>query len=291
MVTGAGGQLGSEIRFLASDNGQTTFRFHTSQSLDITNSKQVRAEIENYKPDYVINCAAYTAVDMAEDEPDKAIKVNATAVGYLASACKEYHAVLIHISTDYVFDGTGSVPYRPLDTCVPLGSYGNSKRLGEMEILSKEMDAFIIRTSWVYSSYGKNFVKTMMRLGADRTELNVVADQFGSPTYAGDLAKALLEIVNSTVKAEGTEIYHYCNQGVCSWNEFAAEIMKVSGLDCEIHPISTSEYPTKAARPGYSVLDTSSFQARFSSAEVPNWKDALERCYERMVATKEHNLS
>ena len=268
-----------------------TFRFHTSQSLDITDSKQVHAELSSYKPDYVINCAAYTAVDLAEDEPDKAIKVNATAVGYLVSACKACDACLIHISTDYVFDGTGSVPYTPSDDCKPLGSYGTSKRLGEIEILSKEIDAFIIRTSWVYSSYGKNFVKTMLRLGSERSELNVVADQFGSPTYAGDLAKAILEIVVSKTRPGGTEIYHYCNQGVCSWNEFAAEIMRVSGLSCEIHPISTVDYPTKAARPGYSVLDTTSFKERFSGTTIPNWKEALERCHERMVATKGTELN
>lgn len=282
MVTGSGGQLGSEIEFLSSQYSGNDFRFHNSKSLDITDRKKLKAEILDFKPDYFINCAAYTAVDLAEDEVQKALKVNGEAVGNIAGLCKEHDVVLMHISTDYVFDGTGSVPYQPSDKCNPLGSYGNSKRQGELEILSKEMDAFIFRTSWVYSSYGKNFVKTMLRLGKERSELNVVSDQFGSPTYAADLAQALLHIVATESKPTGTEIHHYCNDGVCSWNEFAAEIMDVAELECEVGAITTAEYPTKAARPGYSVLDTSSLKERFEGIEVPNWKKALVRCFERL---------
>lgn len=290
LVTGSGGQLGSEIQYLAERQSEVEFRFHDSKTLDITNSKQLQAEIVGFNPTFFINCAAYTAVDKAEDEPQKAMAVNAEAVGDMARLCKDYGVTLIHISTDYVFDGTGSMPYLPTDVCSPIGSYGKSKRQGELEILSKEVNAFIIRTSWVYSSYGKNFLKTMLKLGKERSELKVVADQFGSPTYAADLARALVYIALNRFQPKGTEIYHYCNEGICSWNEFAAEIMTVAGLNCDVAPIATADYPTRAARPGYSVLDTHSLQERFEGIDLPNWKDALKKCYARLTEVPEKAL-
>jgi len=285
LVTGSNGQLGSELRELSERTDKIDWEFRNSESLDITDKNRVVQQIQSLKPDYVVNCAAYTAVDQAEDERPRAIEVNALAVGYLANACKETGATLIHFSTDYVFDGNGTSPYLPHEECRPIGVYGESKRLGEIEILSKEISALIIRTSWVYSSYGKNFVKTMMRLGAERDELNVVSDQIGAPTYAANLAHAVVDIISTSYTPDAPEIHHFSNSGSCSWYEFAREIMKLAELKCKVHPISTSQYPTKAKRPAYSLLSLDSFKTTFPDVDIPNWQEALGRCISRIKQT------
>ena len=253
LVTGANGQLGKSIHRISSNYPELKIIFTDVEELDITKAEEVNAFFEKHAFDYCINCAAYTAVDKAEEEVDKAFLINATAVKNLAEACKP-EAVLIHISTDFVFDGGKRTPYTEEDTPNPLSVYGKSKLKGELfiqEILDRH---FIVRTSWLYSEYGNNFVKTMLRLADTRDEISVVNDQIGSPTYAGDLASLLLEIVKGDTAKYG--IYHYSNEGEISWHDFAVEIFKHHKKDVRVIPIPTSSYPTAAKRPGYSVLDS-----------------------------------
>ena len=277
LVTGAKGQLGSEIEALSSQYKEAVFHFTDRSSLDITK----RSDIENFcdenSIDVIINCAAYTSVDKAENDVESADAINHLAVKYLAEIAKSKNISLVHVSTDYVFDGKTYTPYCEEDAIAPQGVYGKTKQLGEEAIFnSAPTNSIIIRTSWVYSSFGNNFVKTMLRLGKERAELGVVFDQIGTPTYAKDLAQAILEVIprlkNSTV-----ELFHYSNEGVCSWYDFAKTIFDMSNISCKLKPIETKEYPTAAIRPHYSLLNKSKFKRTFNS-EIPYWKDSLQAC-------------
>lgn len=254
LVTGAKGQLGSELQEL-SGSYNYNFYFTDRDSLDITDKKQIEAFVKNNTIDTIINAAAYTAVDRAEEDTVNADRVNHLAVQYLAEIAKEQNIKLIHVSTDYVFDGKNYRPYNEDDATNPNGVYGATKLAGEqaMQIINPQ-NSIIIRTSWVYSSFGANFVKTMLRLGREKSELGVIFDQAGTPTYAKDLAKAILDIIPN-IKNEQVSIYNYSNEGVLIWYDFAKEIMRMAKLDCQINPIETKEYPTPATRPHYSLLN------------------------------------
>lgn len=255
LVTGANGQLGKSIHRIASNYPELKFIFTDVADLDITNSEVVDVFFQSNKMAYCINCAAYTNVDKAEEEVDKAFLINATAVKNLAESCRNSRTVLIHVSTDFVFDGTKESPYTEEDTPNPLSVYGKSKLKGEAYIQEIWDKHFIVRTSWLYSEYGSNFVKTMLRLAETRDEISVVNDQIGSPTYAGDLASFLLEIIDKSSKDYG--LYHYSNEGSISWYDFAVEIFKQHIKAVRVVPIPTSAYPTAAKRPAFSVMDLS----------------------------------
>lgn len=284
LVTGANGQLGKELKDLSRSFLQFDFIFLSRTDLPIHHFELVRTYFKTLNPAYCINCAAYTAVDRAEEEKDLAFQVNGEAVGVLAAICKEHNTKLVHISTDYVFDGTSSVPYKEDDITNPQCVYGSSKREGEKQALQLNPDVIIIRTSWVYSSYGKNFVKTMMRLMKERNEINVVNDQTGSPTYAADLAEVIVQLIgdcqlNSTDWQPG--IYHFSNHGKISWYDFAVAIKELTGSSVIIKPITTAEFPTAAKRPAYSVLDNSKIQKTFHVVQK-EWKTSLQTCFRKI---------
>lgn len=279
LITGSNGQLGTEFRFLAENYPNYNFVFTDIDELDLSDFQSVRSFFQENKFDFCVNCAGYTAVDKAEDEPGKAFLLNADAVGNLSKLCEERNVRLIHISTDYVFDGKAKRPYKENDPVSPQSVYGLSKLKGEDEVLKYSSNAIIIRTAWLCSRYGKNFVKTMLKLGAEKPMLNVVNDQIGSPTFTEDLAKAILEIIGKPRKPENNEIYHYSSMGNISWFIFAKEIMDMAGLDCKIIPVKTSEYPTKAKRPAYSVLDKSKIIHDYG-IEIPEWKFSLLKLIE-----------
>lgn len=275
IVTGAGGQTGLELQRLAGKQGRDHYRFFQRRDLDIADEKAVTALLQEARPAALINCAAYTKVDKAEIEQVEAELVNGTAPGVLAAACAKSGCRFIHISTDYVFDGKGSRPLLPTDTPHPVNAYGQTKLNGELNALVNNPDSIIIRTAWVYSEFGGNFVKTMLRLMGERETLNVVADQLGSPTYAKDLAEMLMTVAEAPVAPGG--IYHYTNTGICSWYEFASEIGRLAQLSSTVNPINTEDYPTPAARPKWSVLDTSKIRDTFNIT-IPDWQSALARC-------------
>jgi len=277
LVTGANGQLGSELRKISDDYQNYRFIFTDVAELDVTNPDAVNDFFTKNRIQTVINCAAYTAVDKAESDEPAAILINATAVGYLAQACKMADATLIHLSTDYVYDGCACKPYSEDHDTAPVSVYGRSKLAGE-EAAFTTSKTVVIRTSWLYSSFGNNFMKTMLRLGKERESLNVVFDQVGTPTYAADLAQAIMEIVKTAERNDlRTGIFHYSNEGVCSWYDFAREIMQQAELKCVVHPIETEDYPTPATRPHYSVLNKARIKAEYD-LEIPHWKDSLSRC-------------
>lgn len=282
LVTGANGQLGRELQDLEASYPQYQFQFVTRQQLPIDEEAAVNAYFDSNPVDCCINCAAYTAVDKAESEQEKATAVNGYGTGYLAAACYARNASFIHISTDYVFDGNGHQPY-PVDYPVhPVNAYGASKLLGEQLAVQQHPGSIIIRTSWVYSVHGANFVKTMMRLMNERPSLNVVEDQAGCPTYAADLARAILHIVPQLPVSQNTEaatgsIYHYSNSGATNWYLFAKAIAENMNSTCEVHPIPSSQYPTPAKRPAYSVMDCSKIVQQFG-VSVPRWEESLQRC-------------
>lgn len=279
LITGSNGQLGKELKRLENSYSQFNFIFLSREDLPIHHYELVRNFFKGYQPQFLINCAAYTAVDRAESEKELAFQVNGESVGVLAAVCKEYGTKLIHISTDYVFDGTATIPYKEESLTNPQSVYGASKLEGEKEALRFNPDSIIIRTSWVYSEFGKNFVKTMLKLMSEREELNVVSDQFGSPTYAADLAEAILQIISSGQWHPG--IYHFSNEGIISWYEFAVAVKELSGNICKLNPIPTSQYPTPAKRPAYSVLDKTKIQSAFS-VQIKDWKASLETCLSRL---------
>lgn len=280
LVTGSTGQLGSEIRDLAELYPQYRFCFFSRSELAINDAADVESAFALLRPRYVINCAAYTAVDKAESEKEEAIAVNATAVGLLAAACTRYGAKFVQISTDYVFDGNSREPLSENSPLAPVNFYGESKRRGEREAQELAPDSIIIRTSWVYSAHGKNFVKTMLRLMAEKPAINVVADQYGSPTYAADLAKAILHIIESGRWQPG--IFHFSNDGVISWAEFATEIGRLSGSACQVNPISTDQYPTPAKRPAFAVMDKSLIVSAYGIRLRP-WKESLQECLQKLL--------
>lgn len=280
LITGAYGQLGSEINALTSNFPNWAFLFTDVDSLDITDESAVQNYFERELPDFVVNCAAYTAVDKAETDSQTVEKVNAFAPKLLAKYAHKIGAKLIQISTDYVFDGTACTPYTETDEVNPQGVYGATKLRGEQNCLAENPDSIVIRTSWLYSTFGNNFVKTMLRLGKERSQLSVVFDQVGTPTYAADLAAAILSIIQITSKK--TEkflpgIYHFSNEGVASWYDFAKAIFEIAQVECEILPVLSNQFPTPAKRPSFSVLNKSKFRETFG-IEIPYWRDSLRDC-------------
>jgi dTDP-4-dehydrorhamnose reductase len=253
-------------------------------ALDICNSSQLDVFFKDKNINTVINCAAYTAVDKAEQDADIAEKVNATGVLNLVNALAKVNGKLIHISTDYVFDGNHFLPYKESDPVSPIGVYGETKRAGELAVINSDIDSIVIRTSWLYSSNGNNFVKTMLRLGNEKENLGVIFDQVGTPTYARDLAKICLEILSGSTSEninKNGNLYHYSNEGVASWYDFAISIMELGGENCKVKPIQTKDYPTLAKRPHYSVLNKSKIKTDFK-IEIPYWRDSLKDCIEKI---------
>ena len=277
LVTGGNGQLGKSLQFIAKNYPEIDFKFCDSKTLDITNKENVERVFENYKPDFCINTAAYTAVDKAESEPEKAAEINVIGSRNLAQASKIFNTVLIHISTDFVFDGLATIPYSETDLPNPKGIYGQTKLAGEKAIQETWQKHYIIRTSWVYSQFGNNFLKTMLRFGQDRDSISVVNDQFGTPTNAVDLAEVLVKIVaaNYNQKTENFGIYNFSNQGFCSWFDFAKAIFDNNNIKIDLKPILTSSYPTPAERPKYSVLDKSKIINTFQ-IEIKTWQESIK---------------
>lgn len=279
LVTGGDGQLGSALR-LASAESHHRYIFTDIEELDITSAEAVEELFSREKIDIVVNCAAYTAVDLAEEQEDTADKINHKAAALLAEVCAQHNATLIHISTDYIFSGESQRAYTEDDTPTPLNAYGRTKLAGERAVTKSGCKSIILRTSWLYSEFGKNFVKTMRNLTATHKEIKVVADQFGTPTYAGDLAEAIVQIIENK-KYDKCGVYNYSNLGECSWYDFAMEIARESGNDnCKITPCTTADYPTKAMRPRYSVLDKSKFVATFG-IKIPAWQESLAECIKK----------
>lgn len=283
LITGSAGQLGQAFQQLAAAHPQHVFLFTNRTELDITNEAAVQKVLQVERVEALVNCAAYTAVDKAETEVELAYAINATAAGVLARACAANGVRLVHVSTDYVFDGQGKEPYREDDPVSPVNVYGASKQKGEAEVMEANKDAIIIRTSWVYAPFANNFVKTMLRLMQSRPEIGVVADQYGSPTNALDLAGAILQVLDSGKKEGG--IYHYSNDGIISWYEFALAIKDWSGFDCHVKALTTPEYPTPAKRPAYSGMDKTKIQQVFGVALKP-WKESLAACLQQLATVK-----
>ena len=292
LVTGSNGQLGQSLKSLVSQQPQYQFTFVERADLDLGDANSIAAYFKQNQYDLIINCAAYTAVDKAEQEKEQANGINHLAVKQLAEIAKLKDSILIHISTDYVFDGTAYKPYLENDQTNPQSVYGASKLKGEQAIQKISPKAIIIRTSWIYSEYGANFVKTMLRLGQDRESLNVIVDQVGTPTYAKDLAAAILNMVdaccinqNIFTKEQKVQIYHYSNEGVCSWYDFARTIFDLTNTPCTVSAIETKDYPTAAKRPHYSVLNKAKIKQNFNLS-IPYWKDALQVCLKKYQETK-----
>jgi dTDP-4-dehydrorhamnose reductase len=283
LITGANGQLGQEFYALAEAFPQYQFIFTSRAELSLENDISIINFFRLHRVDYCINCAAYTAVDKAETEFDKAYQVNALGVSVLAAQCEKYKAKLIHVSTDYVFDGQSPDPYKETNATDPVNKYGKTKLAGEQFCIQENPTSIIIRTAWVYSEFGNNFVKTMLRLMKDRDSINVVNDQIGAPTYAADLAKSIMEIIGSGKWVAG--VYHYSNLGKISWFDFAVAIQELSGLTCRVNPIPSSSYPTPAKRPSFSLLDTNKIRTQFGIS-IPEWKDSLQLCL-RQLKSKE----
>ena len=284
LITGSNGQLGSEIKDLYSNYEKLECIFRDLPRLDICNVALLDKFITDHNINAVINCAAYTDVDKAEENIEKAEQVNVIGISNLVNALKKVNGKLIHISTDYVFDGNNTNPYKESDPVSPNGVYGQTKRSGELSVTNSSIDAIVIRTSWLYSSFGNNFVKTMLRLANDKESLKVIFDQKGTPTYAKDLAKTCLDILSDdsleNISDKG-KIYHYSNEGVTSWYDFATAIMDIVNIDCKVLPIETKDYPTQAKRPQYSVLDKSKIKSDFKIT-IPYWRDSLANCIKKI---------
>jgi dTDP-4-dehydrorhamnose reductase len=279
LVIGAGGQLGQCLKAVAADRKISEVRFADENEANILDTAGLERLFNSEKPTHVINCAAYTAVDLAEDQQDLAKAINETGAANLAHACKNTNATLIHISTDFVFEGNLVKLLTEQDAAHPISVYGQTKLDGEKAIASIFNTYFILRTSWLYSPYANNFVKTMLKLGAERDELNIIADQVGTPTYAIDLANAIFDIILANQQSYG--IYHYSNEGVTSWYDFAQAIFSLSQMPVKVHPIPSSAYPTKAKRPSFSVMDKSKIKATFQ-LHVPHWRDSLVNCLQQL---------
>lgn len=279
LVTGANGQLGNEMQVLARENLQHTYFFTDVQELDICDEQAVYAYVSEHKIDIIVNCAAYTAVDKAEDNAELCDKLNNIAPGYLARAAQANGAAMIQVSTDYVFDGTAHIPYTEEEPTCPASVYGSTKLAGEQNVMDHCEKAMVIRTAWLYSIYGNNFVKTMIRLGQERDSLGVIFDQIGTPTYANDLAQAIFAAINKGV-VRG--IYHFSDEGVCSWYDFTIAIHRLAGIaSCKVKPLHTADYPAKAPRPQYSVLDKTKIKDTFG-IEIPHWEESLKRCINQL---------
>jgi dTDP-4-dehydrorhamnose reductase len=274
LVTGSNGQLGNELRLLAATHPEMEFLFTDVEELDVTLSEKVRETVWSIQPQWLINCAAYTSVDKAEQEPEKAFLLNEQAPAFLAGAALEVDARMIHISTDYVFDGRNYKPYGEDEEPNPLGQYAKSKTAGEKKVLEICEKAIIVRTSWLYSAYGANFVKTIRRVGKNHGELKVVADQVGSPTWAHDLAEAILLLIQLNAEPG---IVHFSNEGACSWYDFAQAIVEFSGMDAQVKPTDTAGYPLPSPRPYYSLLSKSKYNS-ITKKCAPYWRDSLKKC-------------
>lgn len=281
LVTGSNGQLGSELKDLVSVYPGFEFVFPDRNDLDLIDLSQVDRIFDQHQPSFFINCAAYTAVDKAEEDQERAMLINAQAVGRIAANCKKHECRLIHISTDYVFNGISDQPFQVDDLKGPLNIYGKTKLAGEELAQKENEEVIIIRTSWVYSSYGKNFVKTMMRLMQEKESINVVNDQLGSPTYAADLAQAIMEILRSGKWIPG--IYHFSNEGIISWYDFAVEIKALIHSYCLVNPVGSDSYPTPAQRPRYSALNIDKIRQTYSISPR-NWKESLGECVRKLSA-------
>lgn len=275
LVIGSSGQLGTCLKTLVANHKIKDFFFPEESMANILDKNTLAKLFEEFRPEYVINCAAYTAVDKAEDEVELATAVNVEGAENLAELCKIYQSILIHISTDFVFEGNVVKLLKEFDVAKPISVYGDTKLQSELKITKQLLQYYILRTSWLYSEFGNNFTKTMLKLGAEREELNVIADQIGTPTYAIDLANMILTIISSGKKAYG--IYHYSNEGVTSWYDFAKAIFQLSDMTIKLNPIPTSAYPTKAKRPHFSVMDKTKIKETFN-IEIPYWRDSLEVC-------------
>ena len=281
LVTGCNGQLGTELQKIELNDQHHQWLFTDIDTLDICNKTAVEECFVKNGIDACINCAAYTAVDKAEDEPELATLVNSFAPKVLAEACKNHDALLIHISTDYVFGGDAHEPYKVDDPINPQSVYGRTKAEGERLIRESGCNYMIVRTAWLYSSVGKNFVKIMLMLGDTKDEINVVADQKGCPTWAHDLAFALVALLDKNGKNEIHETFHFTNEGQITWYDFATAIMEIGGKHCKVNPITTEQYPTKAKRPAYSVLDLSKIK-EYAGIEIPDWRESLEKCIDEL---------
>lgn len=281
LVTGANGQLGQSIQFIAHKYPNIQFVYTDYQEMDITNFENCQSVFAIHKPQFCINTAAYTAVDKAESEVEKAHLINAVGPENLAKVCKEFNTILLHISTDFIFDGASKIPYLESDVPNPKSVYGQTKLDGEIAIQNNWEKYFIVRTSWVYSQFANNFMKTMLRLASERDSLSVVHDQIGTPTNAADLAEVLLKIVKSChaeqVSVSNFGVYNFSNEGQCSWYDFASEIFRQKGISTELKPISTHLYPTPAKRPKFSVLDKTKMKQVFR-VNILDWKDSLQKC-------------
>jgi len=285
LVTGAAGQLGTELRNVLEQKMPGLTLYTDIRELDLTDADAVRRFIIDNEISHIVNCAAYTAVDKAEQEPALCAKINTDAIKNIAAVASDYGVKVIHISTDYVFDGTNHMPYRESDKVNPISTYGSTKRKGEMVLLSMSPDAVILRTAWLYSPYGKNFVKTMLKLGSERSEIGVVSDQIGTPTYAKDLANAIYTILTARQWVPG--IYHFSDEGVCSWYDFTKSIMRIAGItNCHVNPITTADYPTAATRPPYSVLDKTRIKKTYGIT-IPHWEESLVECISRINSDKQ----
>lgn len=281
LVTGSNGQLGNEMRIL-SRYSKHHYILTDIQELDITNIEALKKIVKDNNINVIVNCAAYTAVDKAEDDIETADLINNKAVSNLAIVCKEVDATLIHISTDYVFQGDKTIPYGEMEPTDPLGVYGRTKLAGEVAIAKSGCKSLIFRTAWLYSAFGNNFVKTMLKLTAEKEQLSVVFDQVGTPTYAGDLAGLIYHIVENNKYIGNEGVYHYSNEGVCSWFDFAHEIVQISGnTKCTIQPCYSDQFPSKVKRPNFSVLDKTKVKQTFEIS-IPYWKDALIKCINKI---------
>ena len=281
LITGANGQLGNEMRVLSEENKEYTYFFTDVAELDICNGQAVMDFVKANHIQVIVNCAAYTAVDKAEENIEFCTKLNADAVGYLAKAAEANQAEFIQISTDYVFDGTAHTPYRETEPTCPNSVYGSTKLAGEQNALTLCSRAMVIRTAWLYSTFGNNFVKTMIRLGKERDSLGVIFDQIGTPTYARDLARAIYAAIRQGVTPG---VYHFSNEGVCSWYDFTKAIHRLAGIkDCKVNPLHTEEYPIPAKRPHYSVLDKTKIKNTYH-IEIPYWMDSLQSCIAQLEA-------
>ena len=283
LITGCNGQLGNELQLLEKNYPNHQWLNTDVEELDITNQLAVNQFVAENKVDGIVNCAAYTAVDKAESDRQLATALNTEAPAYLAAAIEKRGGWLLHISTDYVFDGTNHTPYVETDTPCPDSVYGSTKLAGEMGVMKFCRKTMIIRTGWLYSTFGNNFVKTMLRLGRERDKLGVVFDQVGTPTYAHDLAQAIMTAIEQGVKPG---IFHFSDEGVCSWYDFAKAIHRMAGINrCQVNPLHTEEYPTPASRPHYSVLDKTKIKQTYGIV-IPQWEESLQKCLERMEASK-----
>lgn len=288
LVAGAEGQLGECLQEIVRKQGLSGFVFLGIKELDILNREQITEVFERERPDYLINCAAYTAVDKAEEELELCREINKLGALNLAKACADYGSTLIHVSTDFVFEGNTNLPLDENAPSHPIGHYGLTKLEGEKAVQEELEKYYIIRTSWLYSEYGQNFVKTMLRLGKEKKSLNVVADQIGTPTYAMDLAQTIIKIVETPQNDYG--VYHYSNEGVASWYDFSKAIFELAGIDITVNPIPTSAFPTKAKRPVYSVLDKTKIKETLG-LEIPHWRESLATCMKRLTVIQNEAIA